>query len=104
MVEGGWLMESDSPLLRRAATAVGHRCYIADHAELEADRLQSAHGRFPARARTFNEYFNFLETVPHGLPRGILRHHLRCVSRALARAFESNFACARPSDDVAFHV
>ena len=81
-----------------------HWGYVADHSELETNRLQSAHGRFPARARTFNEYFNFLQTVPHGLPRGILRHHLRCVGRALARAFESNFARARPSDDVAFHV
>src|SRR5438552_3736903 len=104
MVEGGWLMESDSALLRRAATVVGHRSYLADHAELEADRLQSAYGRFAPGPGTFDQHLNFLETVAHGLPRGILRHHLRCVSRALARAFESNFASARPSDDVAFHV
>src|SRR5207302_9221888 len=42
--------------------------------------------------------------VAHGLPRSILCHHLRSVSRAFARTFESNFARARPSDDVAFHV
>src|SRR5437660_3546135 len=89
----------DSPLLRRAATVVWHWCYIADHAELEADRLQSAHGRFAPGPRTFDQHFDFLETVAHGLPGRILRYHLCSVGRAFTRAFESNFAGARPSDD-----
>ena len=63
-----------------------------------------AHGRFTAGARALNENFDFLQAVPHRLTRGILRDHLRRVSGALARAFESNFARARPADDVAFQV
>jgi len=42
--------------------------------------------------------------MAHGLPRSILRHHLRSVGGTFTRAFESNFARTRPPDDVAFHV
>ena len=54
-----------------------HWRYIADYGELETNRLQSAHGRFPARSRALNEHLDFLKTVTHRLPRCILRHHLR---------------------------
>ena len=42
--------------------------------------------------------------MAHRLAGGILRDHLRRVSRALARAFEANFARARPADHVAFQI
>ena len=42
--------------------------------------------------------------MSHGLAGGILRHHLRRVSGAFARAFESDFARARPADHVARQI
>src|SRR5204863_9142867 len=94
----------NSSLLWRAAAVVRHWGYVADDGEFETDCLERANGRFTPGSRTFDQHFDFLEAVAHSLPRSILRHHLRCISRAFARAFESNFTRARPSDDVAFHV
>ena len=77
---------------------------VTDNGEFETNGLKSAHGRFATRARSFDQHFHFFKTVTHGLAGGVLCHHLRSVSCALTRAFESDFPGAGPSDDVALHV
>ena len=52
----------------------------------------------------FHQNFHFFEPMPHRLSGGVLRNHLRCIGSAFARTFETDFASARPSDHVAFHV
>jgi len=42
--------------------------------------------------------------MTHCLPRRVLSNHLRCIGRAFARTFETDFASARPPDHVAFHI
>ena len=42
--------------------------------------------------------------MPHRLARRVLRDHLRRVGCALARAFETDFAGARPADHIAVQV
>ncbi len=71
---------------------------IANDREIEADRLQGAHGGFTTRTWSLHPDFHFLEPVAHGLTRSVLRHELSRVGRAFARAFEANFARARPTD------
>ena len=68
-----------------------HGCDVTDDGKVETDRLERADGRFTAGAWSPNEHFDFLEAVAHGLARGILRHHLRGIGSAFARAFEAHF-------------
>src|SRR5262245_66668152 len=94
----------DPALLRRTTTIVRHWRNVANHSEIEPDRLQSAHSGFASRSRALNQHFHFFKSMAHCLPRGILSHHLGRISGAFARTFEANLAGPRPSDPVAFHV
>src|ERR1700682_1513903 len=94
----------DAALFWRAATVVRDRRDVANDRKIETNGLQCAHRRFTSRAGTSHEDFYFFQSVTHRLTRGILRDHLRCVSRAFARAFETNFARARPADDIAIQI
>ena len=77
---------------------------VPNHGEIEADGLQSADSGFTAGARTAHENFHFLQAMAHRLTGCVLRDHLRCVSGALARAFEADLARARPANHVAVQV
>ena len=72
--------------------------------DFQADRLQGADGGFTAGAGTFDADFDFAHAVRHRLAGGILGDLLRGVSGALARAFETDAAGARPAEHVALHV
>ena len=81
-----------------------NRCNVADDSEIETDRLERTDGGFATGAWPPNENLDFLQSVPHRLARRILRNHLRGVGCALARAFETDFAGARPADHVAVQI
>jgi hypothetical protein len=83
---------SDATLFRRAAAVMWHRRHVADDCEVEADRLKRADGRFATSAWTADKHFHFLQPMTHRLTRGVLRYHLRRISGAFARAFETDFA------------
>src|SRR5215471_4682963 len=91
-------------LLRRPTAVVRHRSNVANHREIEPDRLQSTDGGFAPCSRSFDQHFYFLKSVAHSLARGILSHHLGSISGAFAGTFEANLAGARPSDHVAFQI
>src|ERR1017187_1630164 len=88
--------ESDAAFLARAAAVVRHRRHVLDGTDFQADGLKRANRGFTTGARTFDADFNFLHAVGHRLTGGVLRDHLRGVSRALARAFETHATGARP--------
>ena len=81
-----------------------HRRDIANDRDVEPDGLQGAHCGFASGARPLDPHFHFLQSVSHCLPARILRDHLRGVRGAFARAFETDFACARPADHAALQV
>src|SRR5512133_396187 len=97
-------MASDAALLWRTTTVVRHRRNVANHREVETDRLQGAHGGFASCSGSFYQHFHFFESMAHRLARGILSHHLGSIGGAFARTFEANLAGARPSDHVAFRI
>src|SRR4051794_997426 len=96
--------ESDAALLRWPAAIMRNRRYIPDDSKIETNRLQSANGRFAPGARAFYANFDFLQSVAHGLTRCVLRHHLRRVSGAFARAFETHLSSTGPAYHFAGHV
>ena len=98
------LVGSDAALFRRAAAIVRDGGDIADDADLQADGLDGADGRFTTCAGTLDADFDFLQTVAHGLAAGILRDHLGGVGGAFAGALEADFASAGPADDGAVLV
>src|SRR2546423_11603909 len=77
---------------------------VADDGEIESDRLKRAHRRFTTRARSPNEDFDFFQAMTHRLTRGGLGHHLRRISGAFTRAFESDFPRARPANHIALQI
>src|SRR3989449_11267020 len=87
-----------------SAAVVGGRGDVADEADLEADGLERADGRFAPGARALDADLNLFHAVGHGLAGGILRHLLGGEGRALARAFEANATGAGPSEQVAVRV
>src|ERR1051326_7893239 len=91
-------------LLARTAAVVRNGGNVFNGCDFESDGLQGANGRFTAGTGAFDSNFNFFHAVAHRLPGRILRDLLGSVSRALAGTFESNAACARPTDDVALHI
>src|SRR5215831_8450815 len=91
-------------LLARTAAVVRHGGHILDRADFQTDRLQRADGGFTAGAGTFDADFDFLQAVGHRLAGGVLRNHLRGVSRAFARALETDAAGGAPADEVALHI
>src|SRR4051812_29555231 len=95
---------SNAALFLRAAAIWRHRRYVADDRDIEADRLNRAHGGFASGARALHAHFDFFQPVAHGLPAGILRNHLGGVGRALARTLEAALARTRPADHVAGQV
>ena len=58
----------------------------------------------PGPPGAFYANLDFSEPVAHCLLAGILGDHLRGVGGALARALETAFARARPSDDSPFRI
>ena len=74
---------------------------VLDGADFQADGLEGANGGFAAGAGAFDADFHFLHAVGHGLAGGVLRDHLRGVSRALARAFETHATGGGPADEIA---
>src|ERR1035441_3696570 len=93
--------ESDAAFFARAAAVVRHRRHVLDGTDFQADGLERANRGFTTGARTLDADFNFLHAVGHRLTGGVLRDHLRGVSRALARTFETHAASAGPADEVA---
>ena len=92
------LVKSDAALLRRAAAIVRDWCHVADHRNIKANSLHSANSRFTAGTWALDANFDFLETMSHGLPTGVLSNHLRGVGCAFTRAFETALASTRPTD------
>src|SRR5437899_11302551 len=77
---------------------------VLNDADFQANRLESANGRFAARSGAFDAHFNFTHAVRHRLASGILRDLLCCERSALARAFEANAPSSGPAEQIALHV
>src|SRR3954452_20194472 len=93
--------DSNSPALRRTASVVGNRGYVADGADLEADGLQRADGGLAAGAGTLHEHVDLAHPVLLRAAGGRLGGHLRREGRRLAGALEADLPGAGPSDHVA---
>src|SRR3954452_10161032 len=93
--------ESNSPTLRRTASVVGNRGYVADGADLEADGLQRADRGLAAGAGTLHEHVDLAHAVLLRATGGRLGGHLRGERRRLAGALEADLPGAGPSDHVA---
>ena len=92
------LVKSDATLLRRAATIVWDRGHVTNHRNIKTDSLHSANSGFTTSTWALDANFDFLETMSHGLPAGVLSDHLGGIGCAFTRAFESTLAGARPTD------
>src|SRR4029077_1645999 len=97
-------MVLDAALFWRTTTVVWHWSNITDNSQIEPYCLQRANRGFSSGPWPFYQNFHFLQPMTHCLPGRVLGNHLRCISSAFARTLEADFASARPSDHVAFHV
>src|SRR5690606_37182683 len=91
-------------LLGRPAAVVGNRRHVRDVGDLEAHRVEGAHRRFAAGARSADVHFQVLDAELPGLLAGLLRGHLRGERRALARTAETAAAGSRPAQRVPLPV
>ena len=81
-----------------------NRGNVPNHRNIEADRLNGANGRLASGAGAFDQHFNFLQAMSHGLPASVLCHQLRSVSRAFAGSLETDFSRAGPTNDIARQI
>lgn len=74
---------------------------ILNHADFQTSALQSADSRLSAGARAFNQTFNLLQTMHHGLLSRHIGSLLSSKRSALARALKTLSAGAGPSNGIA---
>src|ERR1700758_1846543 len=95
---------SDAALFRRATAIVGDGCDVPDNRNVEPDCLDCTNRRFAPGPGTFDQYFDFLQTMAHRLAASVLRHQLRSIGCTLARPLETNFPSAGPTNQVAGEI
>ncbi len=74
---------------------------ILNHADFQTGALQSADGSLTAGAGAFNQTFNLLQTMHHGLLGGHIGSLLGGKRRAFTRALKALRACAGPRNGIA---
>src|SRR5207302_10787067 len=94
----------DAAFFAWATAVVGNGCAVLDDADFQANRLESANGRFAARSGTFHAHFDFAHAMGHGLARRVLSDLLRSECGAFAGALESDAPGSGPTGQIALHV
>src|SRR5947208_2851626 len=87
----------DPAPLRRPAAVMRHGCDVRDAGDLEAERVQSAHGRFAPRAGAFDPHFQVLHPALLRRATRCFGRYLRGEGRPLARALEPGAARSGPT-------
>src|SRR5262247_3457227 len=95
---------SDAAPLRWPATVVRHRRDVLDRRNAKSTRVQRAHRRLAARARTADPHLEVLEAAFLRGTAGVFRGDLRRKRRRLARTLESLSTRAGPGQRVALAI
>src|SRR3974390_2917867 len=99
-----FLEVSDGGLFGRSTAVMRNRCNVPDNRNIKTDRLNRTHGGLASGAWAFDQHFNFLQAMSHGLAACVLGDQLRSVRGALPGSLKSNFTRARPTDHIAVQV
>ncbi len=83
---------------------MGHWRNIPDRCYRNAACLQSAHRSFTTATRTFDDHFDFFQTMFRRFPGGCLRSDLGRKRRRLFRTLESASAARRPRNSISLRV
>src|SRR6185312_10798102 len=94
----------DSTLLGGTAAVVRDRRDVDDVEDLEAERVQRAHGRFATRAGALDPHFDCLDAILASHATGLFGGDLRSERGGLARATETGAAGGSPRQGIALAI
>src|SRR5271165_3056805 len=77
---------------------------VSNDRNVQANGLNRTNGGLASGAGAFNQHFNLLQAMSHGLPASVLGHQLSSVSRTFTGSLETDFPRTGPTNDIARQI